>query len=144
MQSFPKLKLITVGKVKKSWIRDGIQMYTQRVPELAITEIKDTGPEKTAAKVLSMVGGRDRLIVMAEEGKTWTSIAFAQWLATAESGSLVFVIGGAEGISPPLKQRADSLVSLSPMTFPHELAQLMLVEQLYRAKTIMQNREYHK
>ena len=144
MHSFPKVRLITVGKVKKKWIREGIQIYTKRVPELAITEIKDTEPEKEAAKILSMVGGRDRLIVMAEEGKTWTSPQFAQWLTQAESGSLVFVIGGAEGISPDLKQRANHLVSLSPMTFPHEMAQLLLVEQLYRAKTILQNRDYHK
>ena len=144
MHSFPKVRLITVGKVKKKWIREGIQIYTKRVPELAITEIKDTEPEKEAAKILSMVGGRDRLIVMAEEGKTWTSPQFAQWLTQAESGSFVFVIGGAEGISPDLKQRANHLVSLSPMTFPHEMAQLLLVEQLYRAKTILQNRDYHK
>ena len=144
MQSFPKVRLLTVGKVKKAWIREGIQIYTKRVPELSITEIKDTGMEKEAAKILSMVGGRDRLIVMAEEGKTWTSPKFAQWLTQADSGSLVFVLGGAEGISKSLKQRADQLVSLSPMTFPHEMAQLMLVEQLYRAKTILQNRDYHK
>lgn len=144
MHSFPKVRLITVGKVKKNWIRTGIQMYTTRVPELMITEIKDIGVEKEAAKVLSMMGGRDRLIVMADEGKRWTSIQFAQWLAQAESGSLVFFIGGAEGISSSLKQQADQRVSLSPMTFPHEMAQLMLVEQLYRAKTILQNRDYHK
>ena len=144
MHSFPKMRLITVGKVKKSWIREGIQIYAKRVPELSITEIKDAGLEKEAAKVLSMIGGRDRLIVMADEGKTWTSIQFAQWLTQAESGRLVLFIGGAEGVSTPLKQRAERLISLSPMTFPHEMAQLMLVEQLYRAKTILQNRDYHK
>ncbi|NET09299.1 MAG: 23S rRNA (pseudouridine(1915)-N(3))-methyltransferase RlmH [Merismopedia sp. SIO2A8] len=144
MPNFPKIRLITVGKVKKSWIRDGIQTYLKRVPELAVTEIKDGGMEKDAAKILSMVGGRDRLITLAEEGQGWTSIQFAHWIGKADSGTLVFVIGGADGISPGLKQRSDTLVSLSPMTFPHEMAQLLLVEQLYRAKTILQNQDYHK
>lgn len=138
------MRLITVGKVKKNWIREGIQIYTKRLPELTITEIKDAGLEKEAAKVLSIVGGRDRLVVMADEGQTWTSIQFAKWLAQAESGCLVFLIGGAEGISSRLKQHAAQQVSLSSMTFPHEMAQLMLVEQLYRAKTILQNQDYHK
>lgn len=144
MHSFPKVKLITVGKVKKDWIREGIQLYAKRVPELSITAIKDAGLEKESTKVLSLLGGRDRLIVLADEGKAWTSIQFAQWLAPSESGNLVFFIGGANGISLTLKQRAARLMSLSPMTFPHEMAQLMLVEQLYRAKTILQNRRYHK
>lgn len=144
MHSFPKIRLITVGKVKKAWIREGIQTYQKRVPELTITEIKDAGLEKEAAKVRSIIGGRDRLIVLADEGKRFDSKQFAQWLAQEDSGSLVFFIGGAEGISPQLKQDSSQQLSLSSMTFPHEIAQLILLEQLYRAKTILQNQNYHK
>lgn len=144
MQSIPKIRLVTVGKVKKSWLRDGIQTYAKRLPEVSLTEIKDSGMEKEAARVLSILGGRDRLMVMAEEGKTRTSVEFAHWLSQFESGSLVFVIGGANGVSPELKRQAEQLISLSPMTLPHEMAQLLFLEQLYRAKTILQNRDYHK
>ena len=144
MQSFPKVRLVAVGKVKKPWVRDGIQTYLKRLPELTITEIKDNGMEKEATKILSMRGQSDRLIVLAEEGRPQTSPQFAQWLSRVDSGSLLFAIGGADGISPALKQQAHTLLSLSPMTFPHEIAQLLFVEQLYRAKTILQNRDYHK
>ncbi|NEQ95890.1 MAG: 23S rRNA (pseudouridine(1915)-N(3))-methyltransferase RlmH [Cyanothece sp. SIO2G6] len=144
MPNFPKVKLITVGKVKKAWIRQGIETYLKRVPELTLTVIKDAGLEKEATKGLELKKGSDRLIVLAEEGQTQTSVQLAQWLSQADSGTLLFFLGGAEGVSDRLKQNADHLLSLSPMTFPHELAQLMFVEQLYRAKTILQGQEYHK
>lgn len=144
MQSFPKLKLIAVGKVKKSWIREGIGVYSDRLPELAVTEIKDSTPEKEGEQVLSRVRGGDRLIALSEEGQTFTSQKFASFIAQAPSNRLILFIGSASGLSPQVKQQAHSLVSLSPMTFPHEMARLMLVEQLYRAKTILQNGNYHK
>lgn len=144
MQSLPKSRLITVGKVKKAWIREGIQTYAKRLPEVSLTAIKDSDMDKEAAKILSMTGKRDRLMVMAEEGKSRTSVEFAHWLSQSESGSLIFIIGGANGTSARLKERAEQLISLSPLTFPHEIAQILLLEQLYRAKTILQNRDYHK
>jgi 23S rRNA (pseudouridine1915-N3)-methyltransferase len=144
MQSFPKLKLITVGKVKKPWIRDGLKVYGDRLPELEIVEIKDSNPVKEGELVLSMVGGRDRLIALSEEGKTYNSIEFARFLGQAASHQLILFIGSASGLSPQVKQQAQGLLSLSPMTFPHEIARLLLVEQLYRAKTILQNGSYHK
>ncbi|MGK7890762.1 MAG: 23S rRNA (pseudouridine(1915)-N(3))-methyltransferase RlmH [Leptolyngbyaceae cyanobacterium] len=144
MPNVPKIKLITVGKVKKAWIRQGIETYLKRVPELTLTVIKDAGLEKEATKVLELKKGSDRLIVLADEGKTQSSVQFAQWIGQADSGTLLFFIGGAEGVSDRIKQAADGLLSLSPMTFPHELAQLMFVEQVYRAKTILQGQDYHK
>lgn len=144
MPSFPKVRLIAVGKVKKKWIQEGLQVYTRRVPELDITEIKDSNPDGEADKILSMLKGGDRLIVLTEEGTPYTSTELAEVLGQAASGSLVFVIGGPDGIAPSLKQQAECLLSLSAMTFPHELARLLLVEQLYRAKTILQNGNYHK
>ncbi len=144
MQSFPKLKLVAVGKVKKSWIRSGIGVYLDRLPELTVTEIKDSTPEKEGEQVLAMVRGDDRLIALSEEGKTFTSIKFANFIGQAPSNRLILFIGSASGLSPQVKQQAHSLLSLSPMTFPHELARLMLIEQLYRAKTILQNGNYHK
>ena len=144
MKSFPKLKLIAVGKIKKHWIQDGIAVYLKRIPELEIVEIKDTTPQKEGEVALSLLKPNQKLVALMEEGKTYSSEQFAEFLSRAGSNEWVLLIGSAEGLSPEIKQRADYRLSLSPMTFPHELARLMLVEQLYRAKTILQGGKYHK
>ncbi|MEL6161848.1 MAG: 23S rRNA (pseudouridine(1915)-N(3))-methyltransferase RlmH [Cyanobacteria bacterium J06627_32] len=141
-QSFPKIKIIAVGKVKKPWLKDGIALYAKRLPEVEILEIKDSGKEKEADKLLNLVSAQDRLTVMAEYGAAKDSKSFSRWLAQEAFGTLVLFIGGPEGISDRLKKHP--MISLSTMTFPHEMARLMLVEQLYRAKTILQNGSYHK
>lgn len=144
MTSFPKIKLLAIGKVKKGWIREGLEVYRKRLPELDIVELKDTTSEKEGEQICSLVKGRDRLIALTEEGRTYNSEEFAQFLSQAESGSLVFAIGSAEGLSVAVKRSAAQCLSLSPMTFPHELARLLLLEQLYRAKSILQGSSYHK
>lgn len=144
MTSFPKIKLLAIGKVKKGWIRDGIAVYHKRLPELDIVELKDTNPDKEGEQILSQLKGRDRLIALTEEGQHYDSVQFAKLVSRAESGSLVFAIGSAEGLSAPVKSHASQLLSLSAMTFPHELARLLLLEQLYRAKAILQGSSYHK
>ena len=144
MSSFPKIKLIAVGKVKKGWIREGLAVLQKRLPELEVIEIKDSTPEKEGSQMLSPVKGSDRLIALTVTGKTYSSTQFAEWLSQADSNSLVFVIGSAEGLSAEVQQAAVQRLSLSPMTFPHEVARLLLTEQLYRAKTILQGSSYHK
>ncbi len=144
MQSFPKVKLIAVGRVKKDWIQMGIGIYLKRLPELEVVEIKDSSPAEEGKKLLSMVQGSDRLIALTEEGKPYTSKQFARFLGEADSNALVFVLGSAEGLDQTVKQAAEQCFSLSPMTFPHELARLLLVEQLYRAKNILHGGSYHK
>ncbi|KPQ35630.1 MAG: 23S rRNA (pseudouridine1915-N3)-methyltransferase RlmH [Phormidesmis priestleyi Ana] len=141
-QSFPKIKIIAVGKVKKPWLQTGIATYVKRLPEIEIVEIKDAGKEKEADKLESLIKPQDRLVVLSEQGETKDSIAFSSWLANEAFGTLVLFIGGPEGICDRLK--AHPMICLSAMTFPHEIARLMLVEQLYRAKTILQNGSYHK
>lgn len=141
-QSFPKIKIIAVGKVKKPWIKDGIALYAKRLPEVEIVEIKDSGKEPEAGKLESLITAQDRLVILAEYGQLRDSVAFAQWLGEEAFGTLVLFIGGPEGVSDRLKTRP--MISLSAMTFPHEMARLMLVEQLYRAKTILQNGSYHR
>lgn len=144
MRGFPKVRLIAVGKIKKPWIQSGIQGYGKRLPELSTTEIKDTNPEAEARKMLSMTRSGDRLIALSEDGTTLTSAELAKLLGAAASNTLVFCIGGPSGISPTLRQAAHQILSLSPMTFPHEIARLLLIEQIYRAKTILQGGTYHK
>ena len=142
--SFPKIKLIAVGKIKKGWLREGIEVYQKRLPELEVVEIKDSTPDKEGEQILSMLKGRDRLIALTETGKIYSSTQFADWLSQADSNRLVFVIGSSEGLSHTLQNAAAHHLSLSSMTFPHEVARLLLAEQLYRAKTILQGRNYHK
>lgn len=144
MASFPKIQLIVVGKIKKPWLEEGLAMYRKRLPELTITEIKDSTPEKEGDQALSLLKSHQYLVILTEEGKLYRSVEFAQFLTNADSNRLVFFIGSAEGISPQLKQQASLQLSLSPLTFPHEVARLLLVEQLYRAKTILQGSQYHK
>ena len=144
MQSFPKLKLIAVGKIKKGWIREGIDLYAKRLPELEVIELKDSTPEREGEQLLALVKPTETLVALTETGRSLGSVAFTQWLAQADSHQLVFVIGSAEGLSDRVKAQAEQQLSLSAMTFPHELARLMLMEQLYRAKTILQGSRYHK
>ncbi len=141
-QSFPKIKIIAVGKVKKPWLQAGIAVYVKRLPEIEIVEIKDAGKEKEADRLESLIKPQDRLVVMSEHGQQRDSVAFARWLGAEAFGTLVLFIGGPEGLGDRLKHHPT--LSLSAMTFPHEIARLMLLEQLYRAKTILQNGSYHK
>jgi 23S rRNA (pseudouridine1915-N3)-methyltransferase len=133
-----------VGKVRKGWVLEGIATYLKRLPGLQVMELRDAGKAKEAEAVLAALQPGEQLVVMAEEGQTFDSQAFAERLEGSGSERLVFVIGGAEGIDPALKARASWKLSLSPMTFPHELARLLLLEQLYRALTIQQGGPYHK
>jgi 23S rRNA (pseudouridine1915-N3)-methyltransferase len=144
VQSFPKVKIFAVGKVKKGWLKEGIDVYLHRLPELELAEIKDSDKTQEADKVKSLLKTNDKLIVLSEDGRTFDSTEFAHWLGQEASGTLVFFIGGPEGVSPEIKQQAYTVLSLSAMTLPHEVARLILLEQLYRAKTILQGGSYHK
>ncbi len=143
-----KLHIIAVGKLKKPWIQAGIQELLKRIPEVTLLEVKDSTPEKEALEIINrykaVVPHRSRLIALSEEGELMTSVEFADLVQAQGSDPLVFAIGGPNGIAPSLKQIAFKILSLSPMTFPHELARLLLVEQLYRAKTILNNGSYHR
>ncbi|NEQ50523.1 MAG: 23S rRNA (pseudouridine(1915)-N(3))-methyltransferase RlmH [Leptolyngbya sp. SIO3F4] len=143
-QSFPKVKIIAVGKVKKGWLKDGISLYTQRLPDVEIIEIKDSTPDIEGNKALQSLKTFDKLVVLSEDGTNLDSVAFSHWLGQEASGTLVFFIGGPTGVSQHLKQKAYKSISLSAMTFPHEIARLLLLEQLYRGKTILHGGRYHK
>jgi 23S rRNA (pseudouridine1915-N3)-methyltransferase len=139
-----RIRILAVGKVRKVWVLEGIATYLKRLPGLQVVELRDAGKAKEAEAVLAALQPGEQLVVMAEEGQTFDSPAFAERLEGSGSERLVFVIGGAEGIDPALKARASWKLSLSPMTFPHELARLLLLEQLYRALSIQQGGPYHK
>ena len=139
-----RIRILAVGKLRKSWVLEGAGVYLKRLPGLQVVELRDAGMAREAEAIQAALKPDERLVVLTEEGRTFDSLAFARQLEGSGSERLAFVIGGAEGIEPALKARASWRLSLSPMTFPHELARLLLLEQLYRALTIQQGGPYHK
>jgi 23S rRNA (pseudouridine1915-N3)-methyltransferase len=139
-----RIRVLAVGKVRKRWIQEGLAMYLKRLPGLIITELKDSTPQREAEAITAQLRADEQLVVLSEEGELVGSVAFAERLQGTGSDRLAFVIGGADGLDPALKARASRTLSLSPLTFPHELARLLLLEQLYRALTIQQGGAYHR
>ena len=139
-----RLRILAVGKVRRGWIQDGIDLYRKRLPGLSIVELRDSTPEKESEAIRAARRPDERLVVLMEQGETLASIPFARKLEQISSERFAFVIGGADGLTDDLKSEAHWRLSLSPMTFPHELARLMLVEQLFRAQAILQGSPYHR
>ena len=139
-----RCRVLAVGKVRRGWIQEGIDLYRKRLPGLDIIELRDSTPQKEADAIQAALRTDERLIALMEEGDTLASIPFARRLERYGNERLAFVIGGAEGLTDELKARASWRLSLSPMTFPHELARLMLMEQLFRAQAILQGSPYHR
>lgn len=158
-----KIKVVTVGKLKEKYLKDGIAEYTKRISRFAKLEMIELADEKTpdkaselenqkileteGARILSKVGERDFVVVLAIEGKTFSSEDFSKQLEQASIkgySTLTFIIGGSLGLAPVVKNRANLSVSFGRLTLPHQLMRLVLVEQIYRAFTIQQGSPYHK
>lgn len=142
------IKLVAVGKMKNRSLSELCADYAKRISRygsLDIFEIKDSDPKCEGEKILdSLKNFKGRVYMMSEEGKTLSSVEFSKMLeADLMRGGSAFVIGGPYGLSAQAKSRADVLLSLSPMTFTHEFARLILLEQIYRAKNILANTGYH-
>ena len=139
-----RYKILAIGKIRKDWIREGLNSYMQRLPGLIITDLRDSNPHKEAKSIQAQLTNDAKLIVLTEEGKLLSSLSFAECLKQFGSQRLDFVIGGANGVAPGIKNAAHLQLSLSPLTFPHEVARLLLVEQIYRASTIIKGTPYHR
>ncbi|MDA0716952.1 MAG: 23S rRNA (pseudouridine(1915)-N(3))-methyltransferase RlmH [Cyanobacteria bacterium] len=139
-----RIRIMAVGKVRKGWVQEGIALYRKRLPGLEIAEFKDSTMSKEAEAIGAALRPEERLVVLSEEGRTFDSLAFAEQLSGSGSDRIAFVIGGADGLEPALKAQAAWSLSLSPLTFPHELARLLLLEQIYRASTILLGGPYHR
>jgi 23S rRNA (pseudouridine1915-N3)-methyltransferase len=139
-----RIRILAVGKVRRGWIREGVELYSRRLPGLAIVDIRDSSPAREAAAIDAELRADEQLVVLAEEGNALGSQAFADRLRHSASSRLAFAIGGADGLAAELKARAAWQLSLSAMTFPHELARLLLLEQLYRAQAILRGSPYHR
>ena len=144
MLNISHYKIIAIGKIKKRWIQEGIEMYLKRLPGLEIIEVKDNNQTKEEHTIKEIISKNELLVTLNENGQSFTSKQLATKLLNSQNQNINFVIGGASGLSPSLNNSATWQLSLSPLTFPHEIARLLLIEQLYRAKTITQGGPYHK
>ena len=156
------IKIIGVGKLKESYFTEACAEYAKRLgryctlslPEVPDEKAPETLSEKQtqavkdaeAERVLKLVGEKDRVIALALGGKSYTSEAFAAHIGALRDGgkSVCFLIGGSLGLGDAALKRADEKISLSEMTFPHRIARLVLLEQLYRAFKILAKEPYHK
>ncbi len=148
------IHLIVVGKLKDSNLEAVEADYLKRInnPDLIIHEVKASAENKEAegeailkkVKDLNPNGG-SHLIAMTEWGKRSTSVAFAEWSRQLfeRPAKVFFLIAGAEGFSEEVLNGCQERISLSELTFPHKLARILLVEQLYRAQTIRSGHPYH-
>ena len=157
------ITIVAVGKLKEPFYRDACAEYAKRLPaycrldmiELAEHRLPDdpspaqiaAGLAKEASAIRARIPKGAWVCVLTPEGKTLPSEALAGRLRAVKTGgvsSACFILGSSFGLDPAVKALADSRLSLSPMAFPHHLARVMLLEQLYRAETIQAGGRYHK
>lgn len=158
-----KIKLVTVGKLKEKYLKDGIAEYMKRLNRFCKVEMVELADEKTpdkasdlenqqilkkeGNKILAKINEREFVIALAIEGNQFPSEKFSQLMMdTTVHGfsDITFVIGGSLGLSPAVKKRANLLMSFGKLTLPHQLMRLVLIEQIYRAFMIQQGSPYHK
>lgn len=154
-----KIELWYIGKTAFPFIKEGIDEFSKRIgrynsfSERCIPDVKSgkkVPPAKIkkaeADKILNQLKSDDLLVLLDEKGKTYRSIQFAnqlsKWMMLSKK-RIIFLIGGAWGFDQEVYDRADYKLSLSEMTFSHQLIRLIFVEQLYRAFTILKNEKYH-
>lgn len=146
--------LIVVGKLKDKSIEALERDFTQRIKSLdfKVHELKSSAEDKKAEGRLILKkiqdlskSGSSRIIALTEFGQERDSVKYSKWLydCLERSGQLIFIIAGAEGFDQSVLEAAHEKISLSKLTFPHKLARLLFIEQLYRAITIKENHPYH-
>lgn len=155
-----KLRFIWAGSHADEELREAVTRYLNRIKHFFPVEVTEIRPERgrqsssdatiirtQSARLAASIPERGYTVVLDERGQTLDSLKFAKWLErlTIDSPNGVnFVVGGDVGLDENIKQRADKLLSLSPMTLPHQIARVVLLEQIYRACTLMRNIPYHK
>lgn len=154
-----KIALLTVGKTDRDWVRQGIDIYVSRLRHYIpfsineIPELKNVSALsreqikiKEGELILKNLKPSDDVILLDEHGREYSSTEFASMLQkkiTYEGRDIVFVVGGAYGFSDAVTGRANSKISLSRMTFSHQMVRAIFAEQIYRAFTIMKGEPYH-
>ena len=155
-----KIRLIAVGRLTVPYVREGCAEYLQRLRryfEVETVELKDAArrrggsptrwKEEEARSMLARVSRSGTRVALDEQGRQMTSRDFASWLARARDGGVsevAFLVGGPDGLADRVRQDAHLVLSLGRLTLPHELARLVLIEQLYRVGTILAGHPYHR
>lgn len=154
-----KIKLIVVGGLKQKYAQEGCELFVKRLKHLCkfeLIEVRDAKrkgkdvsrwKDEEATRLMQALDSVTDWIVLDERGKHYHSKAFAQLIQNSQNRacqSLAFVIGGPDGLAHEILQKAPRAMCLGAMTMPHELARLVLLEQLYRAHCILANTPYHR
>ena len=157
-----EITFISVGTLKEKYLTEAVSEYKKRLSQYArVDEINikeerivdednsheiDRALDEEASRILAAVPKGSRLIALCIEGKEYDSVGLSQLIGrhSDECGRITFVIGSSHGLSPKVKSAADSRVSFSKMTFPHQLMRVILFEALYRSFTILAGKKYHK
>jgi len=138
-----KIRIIAVGKAKERAIQQIIVEYLKRMHDkIEIIEVKDSDKEKEGKRIIELCENYD-ILAMDEKGKEYDSVEFSEKIGNVENKT-AFVIGGPNGLSDEVKQKAKEMIALSQMTLTHEMARLFLVEQIYRGFEIIKGTKYHK
>jgi len=154
-----KINLLVVGKTEDKYLIEGIEKYLSRLKHyigftmVVIPDVKNTKnlteaqqKAREAELILKQISNPDTVILMDEKGKKYTSVQFSDYLNKQMIGSvqqLTFIIGGPYGFDESVYKRANGSISLSDMTFSHQMVRLFFVEQLYRAFSILKGEPYH-
>ena len=154
-----KITLLIIGKTEENWLKEGIDKYLKRlkfygkveiaeIPELKNTKAltQEQQKAKEAELILKRLLPTDHIILLDEKGVQLTSRQFAEYLdkkALSSVSNLVFIVGGPYGFDESVYQKANDKISLSKMTFSHQMVRLFFAEQLYRAFTILKGEPYH-
>ncbi|MBO4407054.1 MAG: 23S rRNA (pseudouridine(1915)-N(3))-methyltransferase RlmH [Clostridia bacterium] len=148
------ISVVAVGRLKENFYEEACREYEKRLKgfcRLEIVELKEeTGPkklEKEADLILAAIPKGSRVVALCVEGRLLSSEKLAETIMDTALGGesrIAFLIGSSDGLSDRVKSAADDRISLSPMTFPHHLARVMLLEQIYRAFSIASGGKYHK
>lgn len=154
-----KLIILAVGHKMPSWITDGFNEYSKRMPREAKIELIELKPEprttgKTVPQIMEAEAQRIRAalpqdalrIVLDERGAHWSTKQLAQHFKDWQGGGrdVAFIIGGADGLHESIRKEADQLLALSAMVMPHGMVRVLLAEQLYRAWSLLHNHPYHR
>ena len=153
-----KITLLTVGKTDVRWVREGLELYASRLSHYVkfsireLPELKNVSAftreqikEKEGDLILAALAADDFVILLDERGRKYRSVEFAEFVRDRlnRGADMVFVVGGAYGFSQRVYSRAGSMMSLSDMTFSHQMVRTIFAEQLYRAFTIIRGEPYH-
>jgi 23S rRNA (pseudouridine1915-N3)-methyltransferase len=145
-----KLKVISIGKDRSGLFAPGVAEYADRLQHYTKPQLIELPESKSLAAegdaTLAKLSDRDVLIALDERGKELSSVELSQWVGRQQQNArdLAFAIGGDEGLAPAVREKAQLVLSLSKLTLPHRLARLVLLEQLYRAFTLLRGEPYHK